>query len=207
MREQIKNLLGWLGAILAVALIIFLGVEISNRSRSGYDLSNTRSISMSAEGKVTAKPDLATLSFSVVTQGKDSTKVQTDNDAKMTTVISFLKENGVAEDDIETSGYNLYPQYDYSKPEVYPGTIIGYNLSQNVTAKIRALDTVPAILGSLTTKGVNQINNVAYTIDDPDKLKADARNQAIDKAKNILAVFFIELFFHIPISDANLFKQ
>lgn len=183
MNEQIKNLLGWLGAILGIALIVFFGVEIYNRTRSGYDLSNTRSISMSAEGKVIAKPDLVTLSFSVVTQGKDATNVQTDNDAKMTEAIDFLKSKGVAEGDIETIGYNLYPQQDYSKPEVYPGTIVGYNLTQNVIAKVRNLETVPAILGTLTAKGVNQINNVAYTIDDPDKLKADARNKAIDKAK------------------------
>lgn len=182
MKEQIKNLLGWLSAILAIALIIFLGVEVYNRTRSGYDLSNTRSISMSAEGKVAAKPDLAALSFSVVTQGNEAAKVQTDNDAKMTRVIDFLKSNGVTEEDIETSGYNLYPQYDYSSPN-YSQEIIGYNLNQNVTAKIRKLETVSAILGGLTGKGVNQINNAAYSIDDPDKLKADARNEAIDKAK------------------------
>ena len=183
MKDEIKNILGLLGALLSIALIAFLGVEIYNRAGSGYDLSNTRSISMSAEGKVTARPDLATLSFSVVTQGKDAARVQTDNDAKMNMVIDFLKENSVAAEDIETSGYNLYPQYDYSRPETSQ-QIIGYNLNQNVTVKIRTLDTVSKILGGLTAKGVNQINNVSYSIDDPDKLKADARNQAIDKAKD-----------------------
>jgi len=180
-KEQIKNLLGLLAAVLAIVLIIFLGVEISNRVRGSYDLSKTRSINMSADGKVTAKPDIATLNFSVVTQGRDSTRVQTDNDAKMTDVMNYLKSNGVAEDDTETSGYSLYPQYDYSNNS--QGTITGYNLTQNVTIKVRKLETVPTILGGLTAKGINQIGNVSYTIEDPDKLKVEARDQAIDKAK------------------------
>jgi len=172
-----------LGAVLGIALIVLIGAEINNRTKGNYDLSKTRSINMSAEGKVTAKPDLATLSFAVVTQGKDAVKVQADNDAKMTTVMDYLKSNNVNSEDIQTSGYNLNPQYDYSSPNIAPGTISGYNLTQNITAKIRKLDTVPTILGGLTTKGINQINNVAYTIEDPDKLKQQARDFAIDKAK------------------------
>lgn len=183
MHEQIKNILGWLGVALAVVLIIFLGVEINNRTKGSYDLSKTRSINMTAEGKVAAKPDLATLSFAVITQGKDATKAQTDNDAKMTAVIDYLKSNGINADDIQTSGYNLSPQYDYSNPNIAPGTITGYSLTQNVTAKIRKLETVSTILGGLTAKGINQINNVAYSIEDPDKLKQQARDEAIDKAK------------------------
>src|SRR3989338_6578147 len=183
MKEQIKNILGYLGAILMVASIVFLGVEIINRARSDVDLSKTRSITMSADAKVTAKPDLATLSFAVVTQGKEADKVQTDNDARMKTVIDYLKSSGIAEDDIETSGYNLYPQYDYSKVQVSPPPITGYTANQNVTAKIRNLGSVPAILGGLTSKGVNQINNVAFTIEDPDKVREEARNMAIEKAK------------------------
>lgn len=182
MREQIKNAIGVVGIVLGIVLILLIAVEVSNRTKGGYDLSKTRSISMSAEGKVSARPDLAVLSFAVVSQGKDPEKVQSDNDAKMTAVIGYLKDNGVNADDIQTSGYNLYPQYDYSQPQATQ-EIIGYNLTQNVTAKVRKLETVSAIVGGLTGKGVNQINSVAYTIDDPDKLKEEARGQAIDKAK------------------------
>src|SRR3990167_2390641 len=141
---------------------------------------------MSAEGKVTAKPDRATLSFSVVTQGKEASKVQAENDAKMKTVVDFLKSEGIADEDIKTSGYNLYPQYDYGYPvsgETRPPTISGYNLTQTVSVKVSKLEDVSSIVGGLTSNGINQIDNVSYYIDDPDSLKAQAREEAIQKAK------------------------
>lgn len=142
---------------------------------------------MSAEGKVSAKPDIATASFSVVTSGKEAAKVQEDNDKKMKEVIGFLKEKGISEDDIKTSGYNLYPQYDYETRAVegvkIPPNIVGYTLTQTVTVKIRKLEEAASIVGGLTAKGVNQIDSLAYSIEDPDSLKAEARQIAIDKAK------------------------
>ena len=188
MNNQIKNLIGGLGAILMLLLAVFFGVEIKNRVSPPIDPAKTRSVTMTAEGKVSAKPDTASISFSVVTQGKEASQVQSDNDKKMKAVTDFVKSQGVKDDDIKTSNYNLYPQYDYNVRDVggtaVPPAIIGYTLTQTVTAKVRDLDKVSGIVGGLTTKGVNQIDTVSYLIDDPDKLKTEARNQAVDKAKN-----------------------
>jgi len=184
MKDMIKNWLGGLSLVLVIALIALISVEVKNLITSPVDLSKTRSVTMTAEGKVTAKPDTATVNFSVVTQGKDASQVQSDNDKKMTKVVDYLKSKGVKQEDIKTSGYNLYPQYDYNaKPAGEPPAISGYNLNQSVTAKVRALDTVSAIVGGLTANGVNQIDNLSYFIDDPDSLKAKAREDAITKAK------------------------
>lgn len=187
MDTKIKNLLGWLSAVLVLIVIVFMGVEVKNRLTTSIDLSKTRSVTMSAEGKVTAKPDIANINFSVVTQGKEAAKVQAENDKKMTEVIDYLKSQGIKEDDIKTSNYNLYPQYDYnarSDGSSQPPAIIGYTLNQSVSVKVWELEKVPSLVGNLTSKGVNQIDNVAYSIDDPDKLKAEARAEAVNKAKD-----------------------
>lgn len=187
MNNLIKNLVGAAALLLSLALIILVGVEVKNRYAAQIDLSKTRSITMTAEGKVTAKPDTAAISFSVVTQGKEASKVQEENDKKMKTVVDFLKSQGIKEEDIKTSNYNLYPQYDYNvrQPEraPIPPAIIGYSLNQSVSVKVRDLGLVQSLVGSLTSKGVNQIDTVSYFIDDPDNLKAQARAKAIDKAK------------------------
>lgn len=187
MNNKIKDLIGALASILIISSIIFLAGEIKTRFSSSFDLSKTRSIAMSAEGKVTTKPDTATISFSVVTQGKEAAKVQEDNDKKMKTVIDFLKNQSIKDEDIKTSNYNLYPQYDYNirtlDGSAVPPTIVGYTLNQSVSVKVRDLNKVGVLVGGLTSKGVNQIDNVTYFIDDPDTLKAEARKQAVDKAK------------------------
>lgn len=183
MGQGIKNTLGYLGAILVILSVVFLGLEIKNRIERPVDLTSTPTVTMSAEGKVTSKPDTATISFSVVTQGRQAEDVQKENDKKMTKVIEFLKSQGVAESDIQTSGYNLYPQYNYNVAQGDAPSITGYSLNQQITAKIRELEKVSGITGGLTGQGVNQIDNVSFYIDDPDRLKGEARQQAVEKAK------------------------
>ena len=185
MKDSLKNSLGVLAMVLMLVTTALAGVEVKNRITAQVDLSKVRSVTMSAEGKVSAKPDTANISFSVVTQGKDATSVQSDNDKKMKKVIDYLKSKGVAEADIKTTGYNLFPQYDYNttKPAGEAPAIVGYSLNQQVTVKVKALDTVPSLVGGLTVNGINQIDNLSYYIDDPDTLKAKAREDAIAKAK------------------------
>lgn len=183
MPENLKKYFA-IGSLVLIVILIILGlVEIKNRVFTQTDLTKTRSIMMSAEGKVSTAPDIANLSFAVVTSGKSAEQVQLDNDKKMQNVIDYIKQNGVEAKDIQTSGYNLYPQYDYNKPDISPLPITGYTLNQNVDVKIRDLNKVSNIVGGLTGKGVNQINNISYSIDDPDGLRAEARSKAIEKAK------------------------
>ena len=183
MDQKIKNALGWLTTTLAAMLIIYVGLQIKTLYTSPVDITKIRTVTMSAEGKVTAKPDTATISFSVVTDGKQAEDVQKQNDQKMTRVIDFLKSKGLKEDSIQTSNYNLYPQYNYSQTGE-PPVITGYTLNQQVTVKIKDLNAVKDITGGLTGQGVNQIENISYSIDDPDSLRAKAREQAIAKAKD-----------------------
>ena len=178
MDPRLKAALGYIGAAVAIVVAVYYGVQTKEVLTSP----KSTTINMSAEGKVSAKPDIAEVCFSVVTTGKEAAKVQEENDKKMAKVIDFLKSKGIAESDIQTANYNLYPQYNYNTG-AEPAPISGYTLNQAVTAKIRDLKAVSGIMGSLTSQGVNQIDNVAYSIDDPNALKAEAREKAVESAK------------------------
>lgn len=182
MEQKIKQFLGYLAILLAVFLLVYLGFLIKGQYDSPVDISKIRTITMSAEGKVTGTPDIATVSFSVVTQGATAEQTQKENDAKMTKVTDFLKSKGVNESDIQTSGYNLYPQYNYNQNQ-QPPPITGYSQSQQVSVKIRDLNLLKTVTAGLTGQGVNQIDNLTFSIDDPDKLRSEARQKATDKAR------------------------
>lgn len=148
-------------------------------------------VTVAAEGKVTVSPDIAMLSFSVVSEGKDPTALANDNNKKMTTVIDFIKSQGVDAKDIKTTQYNLSPQYDYGTPcyatvcPVKPRipAIVGYTLTQEVSVKVRDLSRVATILGGLPERGINQIGSIAFSVDDPDASLASARAEAFRKAR------------------------
>ena len=155
------------------------------------DIAPTTTMTVSAEGKVTVKPDLAIINFSVVTQGNDPKNVQKINDGKMGAVVQYLKDSNIEEKDIKTTSYNLSPQYDYSwcnlssDSRIYcPPKISGYILTQGVEVKLRDLSKSGEIIGNLPGKGANEISSINFTIDDMDIPRIEARKEAIEKANN-----------------------
>lgn len=158
--------------------------------KASTPVSGAPTLSVSAEGKVTVKPDLVKLNFSVVSQGENYASVQEDSDKKMAEAVDYLKELGVEEMDIKTVGYNLTPNYDYdwcrASNEIYrpcPPKIVSYTLRQQVESKIRDISKTGEVLSNLPNKGVNEIYSPIFTIDDPEQFKAEAREMALDKAK------------------------
>ena len=178
MKNFYKNLLAGLGAVVLVALIIFLLASTNQKVNTAI---TTNTISFSGEGKVSAKPDIAKLEFAVVTQAQTSKEAQNANSPKSKAVVDFLRKQGVEEKDIKTLSYNVYPQYNY--PRFDAPEIKGYEVIQKFEVKIRDLDKTNEILDRLVTAGANNIANVAFTIDEPEKLQAEARVKAIADAK------------------------
>ena len=141
-----------------------------------------RSIVVSAEGKAVVAPDIAKISFSVVTEGKDPAKLQTENTKKMNDAIAYLKSQGIDAKDIKTSQYNLSPRYDY-RTSVGTPMLTGYVLNQSVLVKVRALEKAGEVLAGLIPLGVNDISSLQFDIDDPEAFIREARSQAFEKAR------------------------
>ncbi len=178
MNQTQKNILFWTGTVLLAVLSLFLLVSINQTLNTA---ATTNTVSFTGEGKVTAKPDVAVLDLAIVTQAATSKEAQDQNSQKSKTLTDFLKKQGIEDKDIKTTSYNIYPQYLYpinGKP-----TINGYQVNESIQVKIRDLDKTNKILDGVVSAGVNQINNLQITIDNPEKLKDEARQKAIDDAK------------------------
>ena len=150
---------------LAVVYCIFFGPL----KKYADSLTPSKTITVSAEGKVTASPDIAQLSFSVVSEGMNPEKIADDNNKKISAAIEFVKLNGVELEDVKTTNYNLNPRYEYDEDK-RTSYISGYVLTQTVSVKIRDLGGVAKILGGLPSVGINQIFSVGFSIDDPENI-------------------------------------
>lgn len=177
--QTLKSLL-----IIVVIFGILIGTYIG--FKWGNSLYPSRSITVNAEGKTTVSPDIAKLSFSVISEGNSPTKLEADNAKKVSAAVDYIKSQGIDDKDIQTSSYDLSPKYVYSDI-TKKNYIDGYNMTQTTSVKVRNLNKVADILGGLSENGVNQIGSVTFTVDDPDKYldkaRADAFNKATDKAK------------------------
>lgn len=138
-------------------------------------------ISVTGEGKVAAAPDIAVLNFGVTTGRQSTAKAAIENIRKnMDSVLAAVDKAGVEKKDITTQSFWLNPVYDYTN-----GTQVlrGYEATQSLSVKVRDLDKVGEVLGVATNAGANQANGINFSIDNSDKLKAEAREIAIGKAK------------------------
>ncbi|MCA9370878.1 MAG: SIMPL domain-containing protein [Candidatus Peregrinibacteria bacterium] len=138
-------------------------------------------ISVQGQGTVNAVPDIATLNFGVQT-GRQKTadgamKMLTDN---MTSVIEAVKAAGVEEKDITTQYLSLNPAYDWNDGRRVDQ---GFEANQSLMVKVRDLEKISAVLDAAVRAGANQAGSVGFTIDDPEELKAQAREDAIADAK------------------------
>jgi hypothetical protein len=170
--------------LLLAAGVVYLAVTAANafkqNSYIGRPDAARDTIAISAEGKVTALPDIATISVGVQTENKAVSAAQKENSTKMNAIIEKVKSFSVAAEDIKTSNYSIYPQYDYVNGRQVER---GYMVTQNIDVKVRNLDKIGEILAAVGDLGANQVGGVAFTIDEPEDLRQQARLKALEAAK------------------------
>jgi uncharacterized protein YggE len=171
-----------LDALLVALVISILGVGLPVLVQWASSVPPARTIMVTAEGKTTATPDLAEVTFSVVSTGQNPQTLETNNTSKMNAALQFLESQNIATSDIATTGYDLQPAYNYDN-STQRNYITGYTLTQTVTVKIHDLANVATVLGGLTPLGVNQIGGVDFTFNDPNTFVALARVDAMNKAE------------------------
>jgi len=204
-----KTLAGFVGvATIVLIYAVFLGPV----GRYTNSLMSPRTINISASDKVNVKPDTASISFSVVTENVNLSVAQEENNKKMNESIAMLKQQGIVEDDIKTTEYNIYPVYSQYVTPMYSGIssefvpkIIKYSMTQTVSAKVRDFSKISTILDALPKMGINKIGNISFIVDDMEKGLAQARAKAFqkaqDKAKSISEQNGIKLGRIINVSD------
>lgn len=141
-------------------------------------------IQVLGEGEARVSPDMAIISLSVLKEAETAREAMDQNNSDMAAVIAALKEEGVEAKDLQTSGLSISPQYVYpndSNGEQKP-RIIGYQVTNALTVRVRDLDKVGHVLDRSVSLGVNQGGNIIFTNDDPAAAMSDARKRAVEDA-------------------------
>ena len=138
-------------------------------------------LSVSASADAKRVPDVANISTGVVTQAPDANAAMRANAEQMDKVMKAIRAAGIAERDIQTSGINLNPQYNYR--DNAPPTITGYQASNTVSVTVRDLAKLGKVLDTLVEQGANQVNGPSFEVDKPDEAYDEARVGALKKAQ------------------------
>lgn len=168
--------------ILSLVGMIILGVVVSLAFYFPNQPNKEDRFSVIGSGTVYAKADIANITIGLKTEvKKTAAEVTKENSEQMNDIIEAVKELGVEEKDIKTTDFRLNPVYTWVEKEGQK--LLGYEISQNISLKVRDLNKISDIITQATDKGANQIGNISFTIDDEYELKNEARKLAIEKAK------------------------
>jgi uncharacterized protein YggE len=200
-RKMAALALGMLALFLLVATIS----ELRAYNYIGAGIAPADTITVTGEGKVFAVPDTATFTFTVDETAPDVAAAQSKATAAANTVIDYLKQQGIADADIQTTAYNVNPQYEYSAQicanngycPPQKQTIVGYEVSQTVSVKVRDITKAGALLSGVGTRGISDVSGLTFTVADQDALEAQARDKAIadaqSKAKDLASALGVSI--------------
>ena len=168
-------------------------------------------ISTSGTGMVSLPPDMAIISFGVERTAKSARDALDDSNQSVARILDALKENGVADKDIQTSGFRIQPRYFYPKAgtENNPRApeIIGYVVSNNLSVRLRDLTRTGEFLDLVVTLGSNIAGNIRFLNQDTEAVLKEARSKAVKnaiaKARTLTEAAGVELGDILSISENN----
>ena len=164
-----------------------------------------RTIAVVGEGKVKAQPDVAQVGIGIEIVGSDIKQVSSEAAAAMETLLTALNAAGIAEQDIQTSYYNVWVERPYG-PQGGPTGEAIYHVSNTVNVTVRELNNLANILGQAIDAGANNINSVNFSLADPAPLRSEARQKAVAnaeaKAAELAALNSVEVGEVVSISEA-----
>ncbi|MFH1002873.1 MAG: SIMPL domain-containing protein [Chloroflexota bacterium] len=138
---------------------------------------------VSGEGKVTVVPDIAVLTLGVQVQKPTVAEAQSEATKSMDAVMYQLKRLGVADKDIETQNYSIYPVTRWDSDNNVE-VLLGYRVTNTVTAKVRKMEDTGDIIAAVVAAGGDniQINSISFSVDNPEQYLAEARTLAVADA-------------------------
>jgi uncharacterized protein YggE len=136
---------------------------------------------VNGDGKAKATPDIVLLSLGIEAESRTVAGAQKDAAQAMDAVMKALKDNGVADKDIQTQRFSITPVETYNEDQQRQ-IITGYQVTNVVIVKIRQIDNAGTVIDAVAAAGGNltRIDNISFSIDDPTPYYNEARANAIE---------------------------
>jgi len=168
-------------------------------------------IAVSGQGSADIAPDMAVLQLTVTREAETAREALDANSAAMAQVLKALRDEGVAERDLQTTNFSIQPKYVYPSPksqdEDRSPRIVGYTVRNGLSVRVRELANLGKIMDKSVTLGVNEGGNILFTNDDPaatiEQARARAVADAMGKAKALAAAAGVSLGKVLELSEQS----
>jgi uncharacterized protein len=168
-----------------------------------------RRLVVTGTGEASARPDVAVISAGVVAQADTASAALAENTQAMNRVFEQLRAAGLPAEALQTAQFAVVPLYENRQPDpqtTKPPRIVGYQVSNQVSARVRDIDRLGATLDALVGAGANSIDGLNFDLADPKQVLGEARDAVADalaKAKRYAAAAGVTLGAIISIEEGG----
>lgn len=172
-RKTRLNTIGLIGGLAVLLAACGSTPQVTVNNSEGTHMG----ISVTGMGEVTGTPDTVEVDLGVSVLGETVDQATATAAERADAVIAALTSNGVADEDITTTDYSIYPEYDYSGNQE---RLVGYRVTNTVRAKIRDLDTTGTVLDAATAAAGDEarVSGLRFSLEDNAELVSAAREAA-----------------------------
>jgi len=168
-----------------IAVIAFVWASAAQ----AQEMSDGR-LTVTGEGRVDSAPDMATMTLGVTAEAKTAGEALAQTSTATAQVLSRLTDAGIAARDMQTRDLSLSPIWDNRSSSSGTGPEIrGYQASNSVIVRIRALDSLGSILDDVVSNGANNFNGLTFGLRNPVPALDEARRAAVADAMRKAALF------------------
>lgn len=137
----------------------------------------------SGQGETRITPDRATLEISVQTRAATAAEAGSQNARKQTAVLDALKKLGFANDQLSTSGYNLYPEMAYDRNGGRP-RVTGYTATNSVRVDVRDIGMIGRAIDASLEAGANMVSSLSFYSSTIETARREALTRAVADARS-----------------------
>jgi uncharacterized protein YggE len=159
-----------LGAALAAAPAIAADVQITTAGPI---------VELTVTESVEAEPDLVRIGAGVTSDAPTAVEAMRANAQAMSAVVERIRQLGVPERDIQTTGISLGARYDYDQA-TQRQVFRGYQASNRVSIRLREIDRTGEVLDALVAAGATDLSGPDFLVEDNTAARAQARNAAME---------------------------
>lgn len=192
LNNLLTNFLTALSTLLAFFILMFVYTKVAGPipfDVNSVTTSKSDAFSVTGDGKVEAVPDSATVRLGVVARAATNEQAKTTLNTNINKVIEAVKALGVADTDIKTDNFNIYPEYGdirplpADQPVSDQNRITGYTANTNISITVDTAELANQIVDAGVAAGANQVGGVDFQVKNKDAALNEAREMAVADAK------------------------
>jgi len=141
-----------------------------------------RSITVPGEGSVQVAPDVVTVNLGVQTRNADVQRAVAENNRTASAIMDAARQVGVADADMQTAYFSVYPQSEYDQFGVLTDKVT-YFVDNNLSVRLRDVAKLSELLQNAVDAGATNIYGVTFALADTSAAEVDARAEAMADAQ------------------------